>query len=295
MKSYGKINLLLDVVAKRRDGYHDIQTVFQSVSLADEMKIFRWEKNKRKPNSLKVNCTQRGEPMNLPTDADNLAGKMVETYYKHLGKEHDNLNITIEKHIPQGAGMGGGSANAATVANSLQSYHNHPFTPEELNKITCELGADIPFLLQGGTMFGEGVGERLSPLPPMPPCYLLLCQPDFHISTAEMYSALSSRCFCCRPSAIDMIEALEQGDLEKIAHSVGNVFEAVLPYKEQQIIENIKNRMLAGGALAASMTGSGSVVFGIFTDLAQVEQSRDGLLRWYPWSKICTPVADIHS
>lgn len=271
MDAQAKINLSLDILGKRGDGYHDMCMIMQSLTLADHLHI--------------QDSSQRGLDCNQPhlsTEEDNIVWKSVRAFYHALGKEEPPLHFHLEKVIPICAGLAGGSADGAATLRLLQQREGVPFTEEQLRAIGATVGADIPFCLLGGTALAEGIGERLTPLPSLPPCTIVLCKPPFPLSTPDLFRAISSQRLIQRPDTPLLLQALEEGDLEKLAFGMYNVFAQALRPSHGTVIEEIKAIMMAEGALGACMTGSGPTVFGLFAHSAKAEDCFAHLRELYP-------------
>ena len=251
--AFAKINLTLDVLGKREDGYHDLKSVMQTISLRDDVEI---DVGTGKPWSLE--CSMEG----IPTDGKNLAWKAAEVYCNALKKDPDGLAIRITKRIPSGAGLGGGSADAAAVLRALNRHYGDPLSIFALAELGAQVGSDVPFCVLCGTAMVEGRGERLRKLPDFPDCVFVVCKPDFSVSTPELYQKIDSVAIPRRPDNMAMESALLAGDLEKIAGLVYNVFDPVVTadHLELNYIKSICNSY---GAMAMQMTGSGSAVFAI--------------------------------
>lgn len=253
-KAYAKVNLTLDVGDLRADGYHDISTIMQAITLADEITIHigtgePWQ----------ARCSEEA----IPGGKKNLAYKAAKAYYDAAGTDPDGLTIEIEKRIPWEAGLGGGSADAAAVLRALNRHENNRFTDEELEKIGLQVGSDVPFCIRNVTSLAEGRGEILTPVTPMPQCYYVLVKPDFSAPTSELYQKLDRMNVPARPKTQQMIKTLEKGNLREIGAGLLNVFEFPL-LREHEELYKIENALENCGALGTSMTGSGSVMFGIF-------------------------------
>ena len=255
-KAYAKINISLDVTARRHDGYHDMLMVMQTVSLCDDIEVSLAE---NAPSSARCNLHF------VPSDERNLAVKAANRFFERAGIQGMGAKINMHKRIPVGAGMAGGSSDAAAVLRALNRLCGKPFDAAGLCALAEEIGSDVPFCVEGGTMLASGRGEILSPLPPMPECSLVICKPEFSISTPELFKKLDSIKLRCHPDTGGIIEALESGDLMKLSRRMYNVFEDV-PDRRHNTIAEIKSTMLDCGALGSIMTGTGSAVFGIFTD-----------------------------
>lgn len=254
--AYAKVNLSLDILGKREDGYHDLKSVMQTVSLRDDIEI---DVGTGKPWCLK--CDKEG----IPCDERNLAWKAAKVYCDTLGKNPGGLEIRITKRIPSQAGMGGGSSDAAAVLRALNRYYGDPITVEELADLGAKVGSDVPFCVVGGTCVCEGRGEKLRKLPDMPQCYLVVCKPRFSVSTPELFQRIDGEQITDRPDHAAMENALIAGDLEQLACNVFNVFDPVVT-KDHPELNDIKSVMTEYGALTCQMTGSGSATFAIVED-----------------------------
>ena len=226
--AYAKLNLTLDILGKRPDGYHELRMVMQTVSLCDDVTVTLTD-------GTGVACRVAGAE--LPCDERNLAVKAANAFCEALGY-HGGIDITLTKRIPSEAGMAGGSADAAAVL----------------------------FCVRGGTQLAEGRGERLTALRNAPRLYAAVCKPDFPISTPALFQRSDRVALTDRPDTAAMLAALEAGDAAALCASVKNVFEQVLPDEQRARIEDIKHALLVHGAECAAMTGSGSAVFGLFRE-----------------------------
>lgn len=249
-----KLNLTLDVLGKRPDGYHDLCMVMQSVDLCDRLTLTRRETEKI---AVSTNLSF------LPNDERNLAAKAANVFFRHTG-ENVGLNIQIRKKIPVCAGMAGGSTDAAAVLRALNELTGANLPTEELAKLGEQVGSDVPYCVLGGTALAEGRGELLTPLPPLPGCFAVLCKPYFSISTPELFASIDKCKVVCRPDTDGLIDALKRGSLGDAARRMYNVFEDVLPVRQRKIIGEIKSALISEGALGACMTGTGPTVFGLF-------------------------------
>ena len=255
-----KINLTLDVTGQREDGYHTVQMVMQSVALHDEVKVTVTH-GEKKPRGIILTC----DLPYLPVDERNLAYRAAELFYKETGTLLETCEIHIEKRIPIAAGLAGGSSDAAAVLRALAALHATGLTDDELCAMGLKLGADVPYCLRGGTMLAEGIGEALTPLAPMPHCWVVLCKPPFAVSTREVYQAIDAVDIKKRPDTAGMIKALEKGDFAGICKRLSNVMETVTASKRRQIGE-IKAFLTENGADGTLMSGSGPTVYGLFSD-----------------------------
>lgn len=255
LKALAKINLGLDVLGKRDNGYHDVRMVMQTIYLYDNVTI---EKKEQPGIELTTNLHF------LPVDENNIAYKAAKMLIEEFQKE-EGVCITLEKHIPVAAGLAGGSSNAAAVLVGMNRLFDLGLSQEQLMERGVSLGADVPYCVMRGTVLAEGIGEILTPLPPLPKCYILIAKPGISVSTKMVYDKLDSKEIEDHPDIDALLEGLEAQDLEKVAASMGNVLERVT-IDEYPVIEEIKNAMKEAGALNAMMSGSGPTVFGLFED-----------------------------
>ena len=279
-RAYGKINLTLDVLGLRPDGYHDLKSVMQTVSLYDVVEL---ELGTKAPWS--VACGKE----DIPNDERNLAWKAAKVFFDATGKDPDGLTIRIDKRIPSGAGMGGGSADAAAVLRSLNSHYKNPFSVMELADLGAKVGSDVPFCVLGGTAMAEGRGERLRSLPAMPQCAIVLCKPDFSVSTPVLFRKLDQVSVLQHPDNEKMEDAIRSGNLMEIARNVYNVFDPVVSADHPEI-DHIKSVYDRFGAIARQMTGSGSVVFAIMPDELCAARAAAELRKTYPQVFYAEPV-----
>lgn len=268
-KAYAKINISLDVTGKRPDGYHDMLMVMQTITLCDDLTV-----------TLTADGISRAE-CNLrfvPGDERNLAVRAANAFFAAAGIKDTGAYIKMHKHIPVGAGMAGGSSDAAAVLRALNTLCRTHFDVPALEEIASGVGSDVAFCVAGGTQLASGRGEILSPLPQMPDCFVVVSKPDFSVSTPELFKKLDSVKLHCHPDTQGIIESLGREDLPNIARRMYNVFEDV-PDRRHNEIAAIKNAMLDAGALGAVMTGTGSAVFGLFDDEHAAEQTAGKLRR----------------
>ena len=254
--AYAKLNLTLDVLGKREDGYHDIKSIMQTISIRDDIEI---DVGTCEPWTL--SCSMEG----IPTDERNLAWKAARVYYDALNKDPDGLAIRILKRIPTEAGLGGGSADAAAVLRALNRHYGQPLSVLALAELGAQVGSDVPFCVLCGTAMVEGRGEKLRALPDMPDCFFVVCKPDFSCSTAELYQKLDSEPIGKIPDHQRMESALLAGDLGGVCENIYNVFDPVVT-KEHLELNYIKSIFNSYGAVAHQMTGSGSAVYCIVTE-----------------------------
>lgn len=260
-----KINLALDILGKRPDGYHALCSVMQTVSLCDTVEL-----------------AEGGEGFTLsmagftpPEGRKTLEQRAAEAFFARLGRAMPPLTVAITKRTPAYAGLGGGSADVAALLRILRDRYAPEMEDTTLESIGAEVGSDMPFCLRGGTALAAGRGEILTDLPPLPDCWIVLCKPPFPIPTPMLFARADSVAIRHRPDIPGMRKALENGDLEGVAGRLANVFEEVLP-PECGAVFAIRDALLAAGALGAGMSGSGPTVFGIFREegLARAAQKK---------------------
>ncbi|HHT88385.1 MAG TPA: 4-(cytidine 5'-diphospho)-2-C-methyl-D-erythritol kinase [Clostridiales bacterium] len=262
VKAYAKINLGLDVLRKRPDGYHDVSMIMQTVNLYDTINI-----KKTKFQSITVGTNL----YYLPTDRRNLAYKAA-LLFDEIHPIRSGLNIFINKRIPVAAGLAGGSADAAAVLKGLNRLFQADLSLDELMKLGVKIGADVPYCLLMGTALSEGIGEILKPLDPMPDCYILLVKPEISVSTKHVYENLKLDNNTRHPDIPAMLNALKENDIYRLTSLMENILESVT-IKEYAVIGDIKENMMDKKALTALMSGSGPTVFGIFDDQNKAENA----------------------
>lgn len=264
-KAYAKINLGLDVVRRLENGYHQVRMIMQTVGLYDVL-IFR---------AVKSGIRITADSGELSTGEDNLIYKaarlLMETYGVEAGVE-----IHLEKHIPIAAGMAGGSTDAAATLLGLNDLFGLQLSPKQLRQMGVYIGADVPYCIMGGTALAEGIGELLTPLPPVPQGTLLIAKPDIQVSTKYVYEHLDARETWQHPDIDGMRSAIESADLAGIMERLGNVLETVT-IEAYPVIAQIKREMLSCGAMGSLMSGSGPTVFGIYGSEEQAQAARDCL------------------
>lgn len=278
--AFAKLNLTLDVLGKREDGYHDLKSVMQTISIRDDVEI---DVGTGKPWNLL--CTDES----IPTDERNLAWKAAKVYCDTLGKDPNGIEIRINKRIPTGAGMGGGSADAAAVLRALNRHYGNPLSILALAELGAQVGSDVPFCTICGTAMVEGRGEQLRKLPDMPDCIFVVCKPDFSVSTPELYRKLDETVIAKRPDNQAMESAILAGDLLKVSHNLCNVFDPVVT-EEHLELNYIKSLFHNYGAAGYQMTGSGSAVFAIVSEFEVAAVICNMLKDNYPQVYIAKPV-----
>jgi 4-diphosphocytidyl-2-C-methyl-D-erythritol kinase len=265
LKALAKINLGLDVLGRRENGYHDVRMVMQTIYLYDNITL---KKIETPEIQLKTNLHF------LPLDDKNIAYKAAKMLMDEFELE-GGIQITLDKHIPVAAGLAGGSSNAAAVLVGMNRVYDLGLSEQELMDRGVKLGADVPYCIMRGTVLAEGIGEVLTPLAPLPKCYVLVAKPAISVSTKTVYEKLDSHEIEDHPDIDGILTGLEEGDLKKIASSMVNVLERVT-IDDYPIIEDIKDVMKENGALGAMMSGSGPTVFGIYDEkkLAKAAQEK---------------------
>ncbi|MCF0123814.1 MAG: 4-(cytidine 5'-diphospho)-2-C-methyl-D-erythritol kinase [Ruminiclostridium sp.] len=255
LQAPAKVNLTLDILGSRPDGYHEMDMVMQSVSLSDEVTL-----DLGFPGGIRAESGLRF----LPNDKNNLAVAAALAFRKATGQTWQDLRIRLNKRIPVCAGTAGGSSDAAAVLRGLNHLTNAGLSDRELSVIGQTVGSDVPYCVLGGTALARGRGEILTPLPSLPPCYIVLCKPAFSISTPVLFRAWDRNKHRLHPDTRGMVDALGTSDLMGIGRRMFNVFEAVLTPHQRREIESIKLSLIQSGALGSAMSGSGPTVLGLF-------------------------------
>ena len=253
-KAYAKLNLSLDIISKMDDGYHAMKMVMQSAGLCDEISL---SETNSKGIAVRTNLSY------LPKDDRNIAVKAADMFMEETGVLIPGLFIDIQKNIPVCAGLGGGSSDGAAVLRAMNALTGAGLSAEELMAMGSRLGSDVPFCVAGGTALATGKGEVLSPLPPLPPCSIVICKPEFSISTPKLFSRINCSKMHHHPDTDGIIKALNAEDLTGVSRRMYNVFEEVLP-EQFSDVGLIKAKLLDCRALGVSMSGTGSAVFGLF-------------------------------
>lgn len=271
VKAYAKINLSLDVLRRRDDGYHDLRMVMQEVSLTDDVAVTLGG------GALKV----RTNLAFLPNDERNLAAIAARHFQEETGIDLGGVSIDLNKRIPVCAGMAGGSSNAAAVLRALNALTGANLPVDKLCALGEKVGADVPYCVLGGTALAEGKGEILTPLSPLPHCHIVLCKPAWSVSTPQLFGVIDGQRIRHRPDTDGLISALHAGNLTGVAQRMYNVFEDALPPRRRDEVTQIKNTLIHHGALGATMTGTGSTVFGIFGDISTAKAAYKSLKTTY--------------
>lgn len=278
--AFAKINLTLDVLGLRSDGYHALKSVMQTVSLCDDVEI---DVGTARPWRLK--CEAEG----VPLDERNLAWKAAKVFFEATGIEPDGIEIRMVKRIPSQAGLGGGSSDAAAVFRALNRHYGMPMTMQELADLSAKVGSDVPFCVLGGTVMVEGRGEFVRSLTAVPKCYIVICKPEFPVSTPALYRKIDECEIEKRPDNDAMEEAILAGNLAAIAENVHNVFDPIVAAEHPEI-EHIKSVCADCGALAQQMSGSGSATFAIMPDRASAVAAMNKLKETYFQVFLAEPV-----
>ena len=266
-KAYAKLNLSLDVLSKRPDGYHDLCMVMQSVEHHDDVSILL---------NTEGRFYAQSDRHYLPNDERNIALKAARLFLEATGHGGMGASVRLRKRIPVCAGLGGGSSDAAAVLRALNEHFGRPLSCAELEQLGVQLGMDVPYCIAGGTMLAEGRGEVLTPLASLPETDVVICKPDFPISTPELFRRIDSRTSRCRPDTAGILVALERGDVKGLSRRMFNVFEDVLDRRAGDI-NSIKSMLLGFGAYGAVMSGTGSAVFALFPDAEHAKWAADSL------------------
>ena len=270
--AYATINLTLDVLGKRPDGYHDLSMVMQSVSLADQV-IIR--------ETGEEGFTLKTDLGFLPGADKNIAGVAARAFARHTGVDLSGLEIELQKHIPVCAGTAGGSSDGAAVLRGLNRWFSCGLSLRHLAEIGEEVGSDVPYCVLGCTALAEGRGEKLTCLPALPDCHIVLCKPGFSVSTPELFRRIDELKLRFHPDTAGVLAALEEGDLAGVSRRMFNVFEEALPAQRRAVVEEIKSTLLSRGALGACMSGTGPTVFGIFDNAESAQSVADELKQSY--------------
>ena len=269
IKAYAKINIALDVVGKREDGYHLLRMIMQTVDLYDVIEITKSDCN------IKLKCNK---PY-VPTDERNLAYKAAKLF-KETYDIKDGVLIDLTKNIPVSAGMAGGSTDAAGVLKLMNRLFNVNASDEELRTLGLKLGADVPYCISGGTALCEGIGEKITQLKPFKDKILVIVKPPFGVSTKDVYKAFDLSKIVFHPRTDDIIKAMENDDIDFVANNMKNLLENVT-LRKHRVILNIKEAMKSYGSLGTMMSGSGPTVFAFFDDMLKAQECYDEMKKKY--------------
>lgn len=276
LKAYAKINLMLDILSRLENGYHDLYMIMQSVSLYDEVSV-----SETATGEITITC----DVPSIPTDEKNIAYKAAKAFFDYTKIENSGINIDIKKNIPHAAGLAGGSTDGAAVIVALNEIFNTGLREKDIIAIGSRVGADVPFCALGGTMLAQYTGTVLSHLPDLELPYIIIVKPSQDVSTAEAYAAFDSAERVRHLDKTAMLQAVISGDYEKIYEKVGNVFEQFIDVTERVLIKDI---MRKHGAKCTQMSGSGPSVFGIFEDKEKADKCLAELKKNYEQSYLCS-------
>lgn len=272
LPAYAKINLTLDVTGKLPNGYHTVRMVMDSVDLHDDVTLT--------PNTKGCITLSCNRPY-IPTDDRNLAVRAALLFFEQAKIPCSGLHIDLVKRIPVAAGLAGGSTDAAAVLKGLNTLYQTGYSLEKMCEMGVRLGADVPYCLCGSTMLAEGIGEKLTPIPAPPRCYIVLCKPDFSVSTPEVYARMNGGNLPVHPDTTGLIHAIHMGDYEGMCHRLYNVMETVTAAKHEEI-GHIKDVLLSCGADGAVMSGSGPTTFGLFRKKEAAQAAYEALYGEFP-------------
>lgn len=278
VKAYAKINLMLDILSKRTDGYHDLFMIMQSVGIYDTVTV-----EKIKGRDIEITCNIP----DIPTNEKNIAYKAAKAFFKANKIRKTGIHIDIFKRIPHAAGLAGGSADGAAVIVALNKIYETNLTDAELCKIGATVGADVPFCIVGGTLAAQGIGDVLSNVKPLRRCYILLAKPDYEIKTNISYARFDECGKVHSPDHLGMLKAVQSRDLAQIASRLENVFEQFIEVPNRIYMKEI---MRNNAALGTCMSGSGPTVFGIFDKRENAENAASEIRQYAKDIAVCVPV-----
>lgn len=276
LKAYAKINLMLDILSRLENGYHDLYMIMQSVSLHDVVTV-----EKTDTKDIKITC----DVPSIPTDEKNIAYKAAKAFFDYTKTDNPGITIDIKKNIPHAAGLAGGSTDGAAVIVALGKIFSLNLREKDIIAIGSKVGADVPFCALGGTMLAQYTGTVLSHLPDLDLPYIIIVKPSQDVSTAEAYAAFDSAERVRHLDKNGMLQAVLNGEKDKVYEKVGNVFEQFIDVTERVLIKDIMRKF---GAKSACMSGSGPSVFGIFEDKDKAEACLRELKKSYPQSYLCS-------
>ena len=278
-KAYAKLNLTLDVISKRDDGYHNLEMIMQSVSLCDSV-------------SVRIGCgggiTLVSNLGYIPKDERNIAVKAAMAFFEATGVKNDGVAIVLEKRIPSCAGLAGGSSDGAAVLRLMNRLYGTGLSREELCKIGVKVGADVPFCIVGGTALARGRGEILADIEPLRNVFFVLCKPKRGMSTKSVFEKLCIDDITRRPDTTEVLDAIQRADIRGMASGMCNVLEEIVE-RECDDIARIKNLLGENGAQKTMMTGSGSTVFGVFDSKRDGEKAFEIMKGYYEATFFATP------
>lgn len=278
VKAYAKINLLLDIVATRKDGYHDLFMIMQSVGIYDTVTV-----SKQKGRKITLSCNLDS----IPVDEKNIAYKAAVAFFDACKIKNTGIHIDIVKRIPHAAGLAGGSADGAAVIKALNEIYKTNLSDKELCKIGVKVGADVPFCITGGTLLSQGIGEVLTSVKPLRRCFIVLAKPDFGVNTGYAYNQFDNEGKVHTPDKLGMLCAIQSRDLAQICSKMENVFEQFIEVPNRI---DMKQIMRNNNALGTCMSGSGPTVFGIFENKNDAEKAAEELKVYAKDICVCAPV-----
>ena len=278
--AYAKINLMLDICARRRDGYHDLFMIMQSIGLCDTVTVKRI-----KGSDISISCNID----DIPLDEKNIAYKAAQQFFidNKINRRRRGISIDIVKRIPHDAGLAGGSADGAAVISALNILYKTGLSEKELCKTGVKIGADVPFCIVGGTKLAQGIGEVLSDVKPLRRCYIVLIKPDFGVNTKNAFAQFDEFGKVHSPDCLSMLKAIQSRDLTQISSRLENVFEQFIEVHNRV---DIKDIMRNSGALGVCMSGSGPTIYGIFDDKEKADNAAKELKLYSDQIFICRPV-----
>ncbi|MDE6470951.1 MAG: 4-(cytidine 5'-diphospho)-2-C-methyl-D-erythritol kinase [Eubacterium sp.] len=279
VKAYAKINLMLDIVATRTDGYHDLFMIMQSIGIYDTVTVTQTDSKK-----ITITCNADG----IPLDEKNIAHKAAAAFFEATGIKNKGVHIDIVKRIPHAAGMAGGSADGAGVLVALNELTDTGLTEDELCDIGVKIGADVPFCIKGGTLLAQGIGDVLNKVKPLRKCFILIAKPDVGVNTAFAYKQFDECGKVHTPDKFGMLCAMQSRDLADIASRMENVFEQFIDVPNRV---DMKAVMRENGALGVCMSGSGPTIFGIFDDKQKAEHAAEQLTVYAKDIAVTMPVS----
>lgn len=279
VKAYAKINLLLDIVATRKDSYHDLFMIMQSVSVFDTVTV---ENTRKKDITISCNIDD------IPLDEKNIAHKAAKAFFEYADIKRKGIHIDIKKRIPHAAGLAGGSADGAGVIVALNKLFETNYDDKTLCKIGVKVGADVPFCITGGTLLSQGIGDVLNPVKPLRKCFIVLAKPEAGVNTGFAYRQFDEFGKVHTPDKLGMLYAMQSRDLEQICSKMENVFEQFIEVPDRIYIKEV---MRNNGAVGTCMSGSGPTIFGIFSDKENAKNASKELEKFAKDICICTPIS----
>lgn len=279
VNAYAKINLMLDIICQRTDGYHDLFMIMQSIGLYDTVTV-----SETKSKKITITCNID----DIPLDEKNIAYKAADAFFKETKIKNKGINIDLVKRIPHQAGLAGGSADGAGVLVALNKLLKANLSDDELCDIGVKIGADVPFCIKGGTLLAQGIGDVLNKVKPLRQCFILIAKPDYGVNTGKAYSHFDTCGKVHTPDKMGMLYAMQSRDLKEICLKMENVFEQFIEVPNKI---DIKNLMRDEGALGVCMSGSGPTVFGIFDDKEKAEAAAGKLKDYAKDIAVTKPVS----